>query len=133
MKLHYFLPWALLSFLVYAQQPSIKPQIQGEVSFVSGGIGADERDALQLMRADYNLHLLFSMRDTGEYLSDIKVIIADATGNDLLETVAEGPMIFARLKPGRYSISAHRNGHLINKTVNISNKRSASLSFTWPR
>lgn len=133
MKLHYVLIWALLSFLVYAQQPSIKPQIQGEVSFVSGGIGADERDALQLMRADYNLHLLFSMRDTGEYLSDIKVVVTDATGNDLLETVAEGPMLFARLKPGRYSISADRNGHLINKTVNIGDKRDASLSFTWPQ
>ena len=133
MKLHFLMPWVMLSFLVYAQQPSIKPQVQGEVNFVSGGIGGDERDALQLMRANYNLHLLFSIRDTSEYLSDIKVSIADVTGNDLLDTVAEGPMLFARLKPGRYSISADRNGHLINKTVNISDKRGASLSFTWPQ
>ena len=131
MKLHFLLPWVMLSFLVYAQQPSIKPQVQGQVNFVSGGIGGDERDALQLMRADYNLHLMFSMQDSKEYLSEIKVSITDATGNGLLQTVAEGPMLFAGLKPGRYSISAVKNGHLINKTVNISDKRRTSLSFTW--
>lgn len=133
MKLHFILPWAMLSFLVFAQQPAITPQIQGEVSFVSGGIGGDERDALQDMRADYNLHLLFSIQGSGEYLSDIKVGITDATGHGLLETVSEGPMLFARLKPGIYRISADRDGHLITKTVNISIKRGASLSFTWPQ
>lgn len=123
----------MLSFLVYAQAPSLKQQIYGETHFVSGGIGGDERDELQLMRADYNLHLLFSLQPSGAYLSDIAVVITDAGGNEQLKTVTEGPLLFVRLKPGRYSISANMDGHLHHKTIKISDQGDVSLSFTWPQ
>jgi hypothetical protein len=118
-------------FLAFAEQSLIKPQTQGEVKFVSGGVGGDEQDAMQAMRADYNLHMLFSIRDTGEYLSDVKVSITDSSGNIVMESVSDGPMLFAKLKPGLYNVAADRNGQVIRKTTTIKGSRKASLFFNW--
>ncbi len=127
------LSWLLCSAPALAEQSLIKLESQGDVNFVSGGVGGDERAALQAIRGDYNLNLLFSEKGTGEYLSEVNVVIKDAGGNTLLETRSEGPMLFARLKPGHYSISADWDGHTINKMANISSQHKTSLAFAWPQ
>jgi hypothetical protein len=123
----------LFCFPAFAEQSLIKPQSQGEVTFVSGGVGVDEQNAMQTMRADFNLHLLFSVKGTGEYVSDVTVRIADSSGNVLLESVSDGPMLFAKLKPGRYIVTVDRDGQAIRKTVKVGGPQRTSLSFTWPR
>lgn len=133
MKYWFIFTWLLLSFLVYAQDTSIIPQTQGDVTFVSGGVGGDQRDALQAMRADYNLSLIFSARGSGEYLSQVKVSILDSAGNTVLATVAEGPMLLVKLKPGSYAVSADNDGQVVEKKVTVKDKRGITLSFTWPR
>jgi len=126
------LPCVLFSFPAVAEQVLIEPQTQGEVTFVSGGVGGDERNEMQAMRADYNLSLLFSIRGTGEYLSDVKVLITDASGNIFLEALSEGPMLFAKLKPGRYIVNVDRDGQIIHKRATVGDKKRTSLSFSWP-
>lgn len=133
MKIKLIIPWLMLSFLVFAQETSIVPQTQGDVSFVSGGVGGDERDAMQAIRDDYNLSLLFSVTGSGEYLSEVNVTIKDAGGKTVLETVSDGPMLFAKLKPGRYAISADSEGQVIEKSVTVKDKLGARVSFTWSR
>lgn len=123
----------MLGFFALAEQTLIKPQTQGEVEFVSGGVGGDEQKSMQAMRADYNLHLLFSIKDTGEYVSDVKVHIADSNGHPLMESVSEGPMLFAKLKPGRYKVSVDRDGQVVHKAVKVTDRHKVSLSFTWPQ
>jgi hypothetical protein len=126
------LPCVLFSLPTLAEQAVIQPQTQGDVTFVSGGVGGDEQAAMQAMQSDYNLSLLFSVQGTGEYLSDVKVSITDAHGNVFLETVADGPKLFANLKSGRYLITAaDQNGRVQHKTATVGNRRT-SLSFTWP-
>lgn len=127
------LPCILFSFPVVAEESLLKPQTQGEVTFVSGGVGGDEQNAMQAIRGDYNLHLLFSEKGTGEYVSDVKVRITDSSGNILLESVSDGPMLFAKLKPGRYNITVDRDGQVIHKAATVGGKQRASLSFAWPQ
>lgn len=124
------LPWLLLSFEAIAEQ-SLQPQTQGDVSFVSGGVGSDEQNALQAMRADYNLSLLFSAQGTGEYLSEVNVNIKNSAGETVLQTVSQGPKLFAKLKPGRYSITADIDGQAVHKTAKVRSGQMTSLSFTW--
>jgi hypothetical protein len=77
--------------------------------------------------------LLFSLEDSGEYLSDIKVRIKDTAGNSLLETVADGPMFFAKLKPGHYDLNVEQNGHSIEKSIVIDGRHRTRLSLSWPQ
>ena len=123
----------LLQSVAYAQQVSLIPQTQGDVSFVSGGVGGDERLALQAMRADYNLSLLFSVKNSGEYLSEVKVRIEDAKGGVYLETVSDGPILYAKLKPGHYHVSATKNGYEIYKKASLDTHKVTALSFVWPQ
>jgi hypothetical protein len=123
----------LISLPALAEKPLIEPQTQGEVSFVSGGIGSNERDALQTMRADYNLRLLFALQGTGEYTSDVNINITDSKGNSLLETTSKGPMLFAKLKPGRYTVKAELNGRVLDKPAKVRHNHTTSLSFIWPK
>ena len=129
----FVLAGVLASFSAFAEDFILKPQTQGEVSFVSGGVGKYETDAMQSVRRDYNLHLLFAVQGTGEYLSNVKVNITDAKGNSYLDTIADGPMLFANLKPGRYTVYADLDGRISHKKVNISSGKPVSLSFLWPK
>lgn len=131
-QLTLFLSCILFSFLAIADS-LIKSQTQGDVTFVSGGVGGDERSAMQAIRADYNLSLLFAVQGSGEYLSDVKVSVTDAKGNTVLETVSDGPMLLASLKPGHYKVTAELDGQVTHKKATVGNKRRTSLSFIWPQ
>jgi len=65
-------------------------------------------NAMPAIRDDYNLHLLFSVAGTGEYVSDVKVSVTDSSGNAIMAFVSDRPMLFAKLKPGRYTIAVDR-------------------------
>ena len=49
------LPVLLISTFAFADQTSIKAQTQGEVTFVSGGVGVDEQQAMKAMKSEYQL------------------------------------------------------------------------------
>lgn len=127
------LPCFLFSLHAFADEDLIKPQTQGDVTFVSGGIGEDERNALKTIKGDYNLNLLFAAKGSGEFAADINVRIADAKGNTLVETATDGPYLFARLKPGNYIVTAEKDGKVMRQKAKIGNKQSTSLSFYWPQ
>ena len=125
------LPFILTSLPSLAGESAIQPQTQGNVTFVSGGVGIDERNELNATSANYNLSLLFSVQGTGDYLSNVKVHITNLKGNTLLETVSDGPKLFAKLPSGRYIVTVEFNGETYHKTVSVSDKHNAALSFTW--
>jgi hypothetical protein len=132
LQLSLVLSCILFSFQVAADSV-LKPQTQGEVTFVSGGVGGDERNAMQALRADYNLSLLFSVQGSGEYLSEVKVSITDKNGNTFLDTVSDGPMLLASLKPGHYTVTAEVDGQVAHKKATVVANKRTSLSFIWPQ
>ena len=121
----------LLSRPSLAEESAIQPQTQGEVTFVTGGVGIDERKELDATRANYNLSLLFSVQGSGNYLSGVNIRITDLKGKVFLETVSDGPKLFAKLPSGRYIVTVDLNGEAYHKTVSVGGKKNTSLSFTW--
>jgi hypothetical protein len=81
-----------------------EPQFQNGVTYMSGGIGESEREAMLHSGGAFNVWVWFLARGTGEYLSDVRVIIADGRDDPVLDTVTDGPWLFARLPPGQYTI-----------------------------
>jgi len=126
------LPCILLSHLTFAEDFAMQAHSQGDVTFISGGVGIEEQNTLRAMQMDYNLNLLFSVQGTGKYLSNVKVIITNSQGTVFLDTVANGPKLFANLKPGHYIVTANQGDRVVRKTVTIGTHRS-SLYFTWPQ
>jgi hypothetical protein len=81
-----------------------QPQTARGSAIVSGGIGEEERELMRREAAPYNLWLVFVEQGSGNYLAGVKVVIADANGSPVVDAVAEGPWLFARVPPGRYKV-----------------------------
>jgi hypothetical protein len=108
-------------------------QVQGVVSFVTGGIGEDEAAAFKQAAATYPLEMLF-VRKAGprnEFLADVRVSVRDRSGNALLETTAEGPYLLAEVPAGKYSIEADYHGERKHQTVEIRSGAHQRALFVW--
>ena len=106
----------------------VQPVKAGNVTYITGGIGDEERDALKAVRQDYNLWIM-SSSSTGEFLGDIQINITNAHGDVVLDAPA-GPIFYASLPAGSYSVQATSQGHAKKQRVTVG-KKGAPLHFTW--
>ena len=104
---------------------------QNGITYLSGGIGKDQSEAMKAAAKDYTLMLTCAIRPTGQYMADVKVNITDKSGSSVLETVTDGPFLLVQLAPGQYRINAESNGVTMNKTVHISANQSVKVSLYW--
>jgi hypothetical protein len=100
------------------------------ITYLSGGIGLDEREVLQRIGQDYDLKLGFAEK-AGNYLSDVEVRIKDAGSNTILETISQGPWFFAKLPAGQYTILATTKGITRQHSARVAAHGQTSLYFYW--
>lgn len=105
-------------------------QTPGGISYVSGGVGEKSLDRLNSMAGEFNLKLVFAMK-SGEYVNDVSVVIADAKGKTILETVSEGPWLLARLPAGNYRIVASFAGKSEKRQAAVSASKLRTIDFRW--
>lgn len=116
----------------------LKPVVQGDVTYLCGGIGTDEAAHMKQEAKGYDLMLTFAARN-GAYLADVNVDIADAKGNSVLQATCDAPIMLVDLpKSGNYRVSADAAGYTLRQTVKVSaakkNRPSvASAALVWPQ
>ncbi|MGB4063099.1 MAG: carboxypeptidase-like regulatory domain-containing protein [Azonexus sp.] len=132
----FFLMYLLLSCLLPSQVLAqgdaftLVEKHSGNVTYISGGIGDEERDEIRLRERDFNLKLLFSERD-GSYLGSVDVVVLNPKGEAVLEANSAGPFLLAQLPPGSYVIKVSMNGQQQQKKLSISEKRRYEGVFRW--
>lgn len=109
-------------------------QTQGQAQFLSGGIGKDETDAIKRAAGSWPLVLEFAQLSGGRgaYLSDAKVVIKDAAGTTVLETVADGPYMLVKLPPGKYAVEAVYQSKTLRREASLQKGQSRTISLLWP-
>jgi hypothetical protein len=125
---------------VTAQQPAQSihmPQehAQGNVSYISGGIGVDEADLMRQEAARYPLALEMATAAGGPrdaYISNAKVDIRDASGNQMLSTTTQGPIMLVRLPSGTYTVDVDWRGTQKRKTVAVTSDRHQHVMLEFP-
>lgn len=110
--------------------PALQAQQQGNITFVSGGAGDEDRDALKQVESQYNLRLLFAARN-GDFLANVGVTLADAKGHTLLDTIADGPIFYAHVPPGRYRLTVSNEGQSQTRNISIGPSGVVSQDFYW--
>src|SRR5262245_25394349 len=80
--------------------PLSEAKTDNGITYLSGGIGLDERETLSQVGQGYDLKLGFAEK-AGNYLSDVEVTIKDARNNTILEAISQGPWFFAKLPTGQ--------------------------------
>ena len=113
-----------------AELPAIHHQ--GEITYLSGGIGHDEALAMKHAAGSYPLELVFVQRDgkKEDYLADMPVRIVDAKGAVVFEGRSEGPYFLAQLPKGRYTVSAKWDAWSFSRHVTVG-KEHERVVFAW--
>lgn len=104
----------------------------GQVTFVSGGVGEDSLQRMEALSKDFNLKVIFALK-AGNYISDVAVVISDARGAKVLETVSEGPWFLAKLPPGKYQFNATYESESFTRAMTIPATGKRELIFRWER
>ena len=114
-----------------AEGEALEVQQYNGISYVSGGVSDSEQAAIKEMGKDYNLRVLAALEE-GNYLSDVDVTIVNAQGETVLQTVTSGPMLFAQLPAGSYTVHAKApEGEEQQQTVQIASNSQAHADFRW--
>ncbi|MBK4736573.1 hypothetical protein [Noviherbaspirillum pedocola] len=115
----------------------VKPQVAPNgISYVSGGAGEAQQQAMRAAMQDYILHLLFVRPKSGEYLSNVKIRV-DHKGqgrNDeyMLDVSSAGPMLFVQLPDGSYRVRAEHGGQVQTKAITIRCDEPKELVYYFP-
>jgi hypothetical protein len=111
-----------------APWPKVDEQTAGDVRYVNGGFGIEERES---MPTGFPLKLVFAT-DRGNLLSKVAVSIRDGAGKSVFQVSAEdGPWLLVALKPGSYTVEATHNGHKKSASVDVPAKGTAMALLTW--
>lgn len=103
---------------------------QGSVAFVTGGVGRDSRQAMMGIAGGYNLKMIFALKGTGALLADVAVVVRDAAGATVLDTVSDGPCLFASVPRGRYRVRVVASGHALERHARVG-ATGAHMYFYW--
>ena len=126
----------LAASLVLSADESALPaeKIQGNVRYISGGVGEDAAAAFKRAAAKYPLELQFVQKATprDEFLAGVKVSIRDSASRVSLDATSDGPFLLVQLPAGKYQIEADYDGVLKRHTVEIQAGKHARAVFVWP-
>jgi hypothetical protein len=124
------------STLTWAQSkvPFPREHHKGAVTWISGGIGKDEADAMRGVASRYNVRLVMAVarKPHAAFLGAVPVKITDAKGRVVLDIKTDGPLLFLKLPPGRYTVSANVAGHVLSKSLQAKDRRSLQIALIWP-
>lgn len=108
-------------------------QSQGQIEFLTGGIGHDESQAILKEGGKWPLMLELAKGGSPRavYISDVQISIKDVSGSTVLETITKGPYLLAKLPPGKYSLDATYEGNTLHRDLNLQ-KGHKKITLLWP-
>ncbi len=124
---------ALPVFAATQHVPLPKPKTEGEVTYLSGGIGHLEAQAMRRAAKNYPLSMIFSAGKRGEYIADVHVDIKDKLGKTVLDTISNGPIMLTKLPAGDYQVTAEYAGKTLRREAKLSGKGDVQEAFNWPQ
>jgi hypothetical protein len=117
---------------VYNQANTLSSPLQpvqaGAITYVTGGIGDEERNYLHSVAGNYNLHVSNASHD-GAFIGDTHIVLHNRKGDVLLDANA-GPLFLAQLPPGSYVVEVTHDGQVKTKTIRIGRK-AMTTHFSW--
>lgn len=108
------------------------------VHYLSGGVGGGEARAIERAAPHWPVTLEFAVQDQrdkragADYLADVHVRVRDAHGHEVLQTVASGPFLLAKLPPGHYQVEAKFAGRTLDRALEVKPGAPIHSVFVWP-
>jgi len=104
-------------------------QISGDVTYITGGIGDEERQALQNVKTDYNLYITNSSPD-GAFSGNSQIIITNSSGTKVLEATS-GPIFYAKLPAGTYTVTSQMREQTKTHNITVGSTTHENIEWRW--
>lgn len=116
--------------LEIVQEPEpMQIERQNGIAFITGGVSDEEQAVIENWGKGFNLRVLMALKE-GAYLSDVDVRISDAQGYTVLQTVAQGPFLYAELPPGSYTVIASARGETKEQRLRVGQEQT-QVDLRW--
>ncbi|MDB6143088.1 MAG: hypothetical protein JWP80_2132 [Pseudomonas sp.] len=106
------------------------PQQQNGITYLSGGIGIDETEAIKQEKG-YTLHLTFSTGSSNEYIPNIDVVIQKPNGDVVVSMNQIGPIAYVKLPAGSYVIISSKDGKKKEEKVVVDGNSVRTVNVHW--
>jgi hypothetical protein len=125
--------WTLARRAGAAPAPLPPLKTQGEVQYLTGGIGKEASEAIRQAESKFPLALEFTRKaaQPDESITDVEVKVTDRNDKSVLAVRTDGPYLLAKLPDGVYIVQATYFGHTIEKMVRVAGSASARVVFVW--
>ncbi len=122
---------ALFALCVAIAQAQVEIRERDGVSYLAGGVGVEEREAVRKLEHFFNLKLMFAQRD-GHFIGDVKVTITTSQGERVTEIDANGPLLYVLLPVGSFRLEASFQGQPQQREVTLkAAPAKTDANFFW--
>lgn len=106
---------------------------QGDVTYLTGGIGLNSQRAMEAQAPRYDLAVT-NANEQGEFTGQGTALTIQAkNGRDILHVTGIGPLFYAKLPPGNYVIHASNDGQYRTRDVKIIPNQATDVHLIWPQ
>jgi hypothetical protein len=114
---------SLGSGAIEAVLPMIKTN--NGISYITGGIGDEELEALKTQESNFNAHVLV-VSTNGEYMSEVAIRFLDKENVEVLRILDGGPFFYVDLPAGTYTVEAASNIGTIQKAKLVASAKTTA-------
>lgn len=120
----------LMSHIASADSVSVRKSAQG-IPYITGGISADEVDAIKPYLSQFNLRVIFSEGTSGRFITDVNVNLYDTEGKLVFRLVGAQPQVLLNIPTGTYTILASYNGVKQRHKFSIGSDEHKKIILNW--
>lgn len=120
----------LTSFYASADVVNIKKSAQG-IPYITGGISADEVDAIRPYISQFNLRVIFSEGTSGRSITDVNVNLYDTEGKLVFRLAGAQPQLLIQIPAGTYTILASYNDDKQRHKFTIGSDEHKKIILNW--
>ncbi|WP_425468902.1 hypothetical protein [Paraburkholderia panacisoli] len=92
-----------------AQAANLEPRTIGQITYLCGGVGQDEQQAMRAKAGNFDRGLLFTQGPRGKYLAGVDVTLS-RNDEEVASFKADGPRCFITGPDSTYQVTATYNG-----------------------
>lgn len=92
-----------------AKAANLEPRTIGSITYLCGGVGRDEQQAMRAQAGNFDRGLLFTKGSSGHYLAGVDVRLS-RNGEEVASFKADGPRCFITGPDSTYQVTATHNG-----------------------
>ncbi len=116
---------------VAASNSALPPvqQVNG-VSYINGGFGLDESNAMMAAIPQHSIAMIFSEAN-GAYVANVSLRITGTNGGANVELNSVGPILLMDLPDGQYTATASFQGRDLTRRFSIRGGKGQRIGFAW--